>query len=90
MPLVQKGLMDLIMYTWVDGAYPSEPQHMHVKVWDPINLPSLKEDVASTFSYNEWELPRAFFDVMTHLTLHVVEELDICAPIHTHWMYPIK
>lgn len=90
MPLAQKGLMDLIMYAWVDVAQLSEPQRMHVKVWDPINLPSLREDVATTLSYNEWELPRAFFDVMAHLTLHVGKELEICAPIHTHWMYPIK
>jgi hypothetical protein len=27
---------------------------------------------------------------MTHLTLHVVEELAICGPIHPRWMYPIE
>jgi len=27
---------------------------------------------------------------MTHLTLHLVGELDICGPIHSHWMYPIE
>jgi len=38
----------------------------------------------------EWELPGAFFDVMTHLVLHVVEELAICGPIHSRWMYPVE
>jgi hypothetical protein len=60
------------------------------KVGDPINLPTLKEDVAITFNMLEWEFPRAFFDVMSHLTLHIVEELDICGPVHTRWMYPIE
>jgi hypothetical protein len=38
----------------------------------------------------EWELLGAFFDVMTHLVLHVVEELDICKPVHNRWMYPVE
>jgi len=32
----------------------------------------------------------AFFDVMTHSTLHVVEELDINGQVHSRWMYPIE
>jgi len=35
-----------------------------VKVWDPTELPTLQEDVATTISLLEWELPGAFFDVM--------------------------
>jgi hypothetical protein len=27
---------------------------------------------------------------MSHLTLHIVEELDICGLVHTCWMYPIE
>jgi hypothetical protein len=38
----------------------------------------------------EWELPGAFFDVMTHLVLHVVEKLAIYGPIHSRWMYPVE
>jgi hypothetical protein len=37
-----------------------------------------------------WELPDAFFDVMTHLVLHVVEELAICGHVHNRWMYPVE
>jgi hypothetical protein len=47
------------------------------KVLDPVDPPTLKEDVATTLNLIEWELLGAFFDVMTHSTLHVVEELDI-------------
>jgi hypothetical protein len=61
-----------------------------VKVWDPIELPTLQEDVATTLSLLKWELLGAFFDVMTHLCLHVVEELAICNLVHVRWMYPIE
>jgi hypothetical protein len=60
------------------------------KVWDPATLPSLKDDVAKTLCLLEWELPCALFDVMTHSILQVVEELEICGPIHNRWMYPIE
>jgi hypothetical protein len=38
----------------------------------------------------EWELLGAFFDAMTHLVLHAVEELAICRPIHSRWMYLVE
>jgi hypothetical protein len=38
----------------------------------------------------EKEFPLAFFDIMTHLLLHVVEEQDVCEPIHNYWMYPME
>jgi hypothetical protein len=60
------------------------------KVWDPASLPSLREDVAVTLSMIELELPGAFFDVMTHLVLHVIEELAICGPVHNRWMDPVE
>jgi len=52
------------------------------KVWDPIDLVFVREDVVVTFSLLEWELPGVFFDVMTHLVLHMVEELAISGPVH--------
>jgi hypothetical protein len=27
---------------------------------------------------------------MTHLIIHLVDELEICGPIATRWFYPIK
>ncbi len=32
----------------------------------------------------------AFLDVMTHLVLHSVEELDLCGSVSTRWMYCIE
>jgi hypothetical protein len=36
------------------------------------------------------KIPPFFFDIMTHLVLHVVDELDICGPIHDQWMYLVE
>jgi hypothetical protein len=38
----------------------------------------------------EMEMPLAFSDVMIYLVLYLVEELDLCGPISTHWMHCIK
>jgi hypothetical protein len=65
-----------------------------VKVWNPTDIGNLrKADVAITLSLLEKEFPRTFitfFDVMTHLLLHVVDELDVYKPVHNHWMYPVE
>jgi hypothetical protein len=89
MPLALRGLMGAhvrLSLMRLSRVY----RNICAKVWDPIDLPTLREDVAITFSMLEWEFPGAFFDVMSHLTLHIVEELDICGPVHTRWMYPIE
>jgi hypothetical protein len=89
MPLALRGLMDAhvrLSLMRLSRVY----RNICAKVWDPIDLPTLREDVAITLSMLEWEFLGAFFDVMSHLTLHIVEELDICGPVHTRWMYRIE
>ncbi|KAL3684587.1 hypothetical protein R1sor_002609 [Riccia sorocarpa] len=60
------------------------------KVWNPAELPRLKEEVATTLVLMETHLPQAFFDNMTHLRIHVMEELGICGHVHCRWMYQIE
>jgi hypothetical protein len=38
----------------------------------------------------EKEFSQGFFDIMTHLTVHLVEELFICGPMQCRWMYPME
>ncbi len=38
----------------------------------------------------EQEFPPSFFDIMMHLLVHLVEELQICNLVHTRWTYPIE
>jgi hypothetical protein len=53
-----------------------------VKVWNLNEIGSLKEDVAITISLLKKEFPLAFFDIMIHLLLHVVDVLDIYGSVH--------
>jgi hypothetical protein len=61
-----------------------------VKVFDPMTMEDLKQDVAMTLVLLEQEFHPSVFHIMTHLIVHLVEELELCSPIHIQWMYPIE
>jgi len=46
--------------------------------------------VALTLALLEREFPPSFFNVMTHLLVHLVEELELCSLIPTRWMYHVE
>lgn len=50
----------------------------------------LMADTAETMCMMEKEMPPSFFDIMSHLPHHLVEELFLCGPVHTRWMYPYE
>jgi hypothetical protein len=50
----------------------------------------LQADVAESMALLEMEFPLSFFDIMTHLSYHLVQELDLCGPVSTRWMYPVE
>jgi hypothetical protein len=60
------------------------------KVYDPSQFQSLLNDVAESMALLKMEFPPSFFDVMTHLPYHIVEELDMCGPVTTRWMYLVE
>lgn len=51
---------------------------------------SLMRDVVLATCVLEKEFPPTFLNVMTHLPIHLVEQLFICGPVHCRWMYPIE
>ena len=53
------------------------------KVVDPSSKDEMMRDAAEILSSLEKEFPPSFFDIMVHLTIHLVEELFICGPCHT-------
>ncbi len=57
------------------------------KVYDPIGYHDLKLGVVLALCRLKKKFPPSFFNLMT---LHLVDELDICGPVHSHWMYPIE
>nr|XP_017239583.1 PREDICTED: uncharacterized protein LOC108212368 [Daucus carota subsp. sativus] len=38
----------------------------------------------------EKHFPPSFFDVMIHLSIHLVREVELCGPIFLRWMYPFE
>jgi len=51
---------------------------------------TLKENVTITMCMLEMTMPPSFFDITVHLIFHLVDELDMCGPIHTRWMYCVE
>ena len=60
------------------------------KVWNPSEFQALQADVARSMALLEIHFPPSFFDVMTHLLYHLVDELDLCGPVSSRWMYPVE
>lgn len=50
-------------------------------------MKALQQYVAETMCVLEDWFPPAFFDIMPHLTLHLVNELDWLGPVHSRWCY---
>jgi hypothetical protein len=61
-----------------------------MKVVDPLAKHEINDDVAETLCCMEKDLPPAFFDIMVHLMIHLMEELFVCGLIQTRWMYPFE
>ncbi len=65
-------------------------EQLCAKIIDLIVMGELKKNVTITVVLLEWEFPPSFFDIMTHLLIHLVEELELCGSVHTQWTYLIK
>ena len=61
-----------------------------IKVYNPAEYESLQVDVTKSMALLEIEFLPSFFDIMMHLPYHLVQELDLCGPVNTRWMHPIK
>ena len=56
---------------------------------NPLELSELWEDTAITLCMLE-KNSLAFLDVMTHLLVHLVKEVDIYESVYIRWMYPME
>jgi len=61
-----------------------------VKSIDPKAIEEMRCEAAMALCMLEKEFLPSFFDIMSHLVIHLVEEVEICGPVHIRWMYPIK
>ena len=60
------------------------------KVVDVEKLDSLQNDIAVTLCLLEQYFPPSFFDIMVHLTVHLVNEVKLGGPVYMRWMYPFE
>lgn len=60
------------------------------KVVVESEIPDLRKLAAETLCLFELWCPPRFFDVMSHLVIHLVDELAICGPVHAPWCYSIE
>ena len=60
------------------------------KVIDRAIIPDLMECAAEALCLFEMWFSLRFFDIITHLLVHLVEELYWCGPIHACWCYLVE
>ena len=60
------------------------------KVINPEDLPRLQNDVVQCLVSFELVFPPSFFNIMTHLLVHLVEEIAILGPVFLHNMFPFE
>ncbi|XP_028091387.1 uncharacterized protein LOC114291726 [Camellia sinensis] len=60
------------------------------KVVDVGKFDEIQKDLVVTLCLLEKYLPPSFFDIMVHLTVHLVREVRLCEPAHFRWMYQFE
>jgi Domain of unknown function (DUF4218) len=59
-------------------------------VLDPDTLGELQSDIMVTLCELEIYFSVSFFDIMVHLTVHLVREIRLCGPMFLRYMYPFE
>ena len=65
-------------------------QRICARVVDKAELDALRLYVVETICILEVCFPPAFFDVMQHSLIHLVDEVSVCGPVGGRWMYPCE
>ena len=60
------------------------------KVIDPEIIPRLRSDVVQCLVSFELVFPPSFFNIMTHVLVHLVNEIVILGPVFQHNMFPFE
>ncbi|XP_024163761.2 uncharacterized protein LOC112170658 [Rosa chinensis] len=60
------------------------------KSFEVSKLPKIQSDIVETLCLLEKYFPPSFFDIMVHLTVHLVREVELCGPVFYRWMYPFE
>lgn len=60
------------------------------KVVDVAKWSEIQNDLVVTLCLLEKFLSHSFFDIMVHLTFHLVRQVRLCGPIFLTWMFPFE
>src|ERR1041385_5265620 len=60
------------------------------KVINAESLPRLQNDLVQCLVSFELVFPTSFFNIMTHVLVHLVDEIAILAPVFLHNMFPFE
>ncbi|PKA52264.1 hypothetical protein AXF42_Ash010160 [Apostasia shenzhenica] len=60
------------------------------RIVDPCKLDELQSNLIVTLCELEMFFSPSFFDIMIHLTIHLVRKVKLCGPIFMRWMYPFE
>jgi hypothetical protein len=60
------------------------------KVINPEDLPRLQNDMVHCLVSFEQVFPPSFFNIMTHLLVHLVKEISILGNVFPHNMFPFE
>ncbi|XP_074375135.1 uncharacterized protein LOC141716863 [Apium graveolens] len=60
------------------------------KVIEGDKLEKMQSQLVETLCQLEKHFPHSLFDVMIHLSVHLVREVELCGPVFLRWMYPFE
>ncbi|XP_073273266.1 uncharacterized protein [Primulina huaijiensis] len=63
---------------------------LYSKVVDVLKLDDLQREIVLILCSLEKYFPPSFFDIMIHLTVHLVREVKLCGPVLYRHMYPFE
>ncbi|RVX18196.1 hypothetical protein CK203_004041 [Vitis vinifera] len=83
------SMEDLKLYGLKSHDYHTLMQQLLLVV-DVSTLDQLQNELVVTLCLLEKYFPPSFFDIMIHLTVHLVREVRLCGPVYFRWMYPFE
>ncbi|XP_074373660.1 uncharacterized protein LOC141714010 [Apium graveolens] len=60
------------------------------KVIEVDKLEKMQSQLVETLCQLEKYFPPSLFDLMFHISVHLVREVELCGPIFLRWMYPFE
>ncbi|XP_074356729.1 uncharacterized protein LOC141696494 [Apium graveolens] len=68
----------------------SEKRAICSKVIEVDKLEKMQSQLVETLCQLEKYFPPSLFDLMFHISVHLVREVELCGPIFLRWMYPFE